>query len=70
LKPASKFEIVAARLWNVLNEGKSFHPVFVLGAFLLLHAAELARPDFWGAALPALALALPLVLLFVYTTSR
>jgi hypothetical protein len=66
LKPASTFEIVAARLWNVLNEGKSFHPIFVLGTFLLLHAAQLARPGFWGAALPALALAVPLVLLFVF----
>jgi Type I phosphodiesterase / nucleotide pyrophosphatase/Sulfatase len=65
MKAASKFEIVAARLWNVLNEGKSFHPVFVLGTFLLLHAVDVARPGFWGTALPALALAVPLVLLFV-----
>jgi hypothetical protein len=65
MKAASKFEIVAARLWNVLNEGKSFHPVFVLGTFLLLHAPDLARPGFWGAALPALSLSTPLVLLFV-----
>ena len=65
MKAASKFEIVAARLWNVLNEGKSFHPVFVLGTFLLLHTPDLERPGFWGAALPALALAAPLVLLFV-----
>jgi hypothetical protein len=64
-KSASKFEIVAARCWNVLNEGKSFHPVFVLGTFLLLHAADLASPVFWARALPALALAAPLVLLFV-----
>lgn len=65
MKPASKFEIVAARCWNVLNEGKSFHPVFVLGAFLLLHVADLRSADFWGRALPALALTAPLVLLFV-----
>lgn len=65
MKPASKFEIVAARCWNVLNEGKSFHPVFVLGTFLLLHVAELWTPEFWGRALPALALVVPLVLLFV-----
>ncbi len=65
MKAASKFEIVAARLWNVLNEGKSFHPVFVLGTFLLLHAPDLARPGFWGAAFPVLALVAPLVLLFV-----
>src|SRR3712207_3838049 len=65
MKPASKFEIVAARAWNVLNEGKSFHPVFVLGTFLLLHVAELTSAGFWGRAAPALALTAPLVLLFV-----
>jgi hypothetical protein len=66
MKPASKFEIAAARIWNVLNEGKSFHPVFVLGTFLLLHITELASGEFWGQTLPALGLTIPLVLLFVY----
>ena len=65
MKPASKFEIIAARLWNVLNEGKSFHPVFVLGTFFLLHLFQLASPEFWSRALPALALTAPLILLFV-----
>lgn len=63
MKPASKFEIVAARMWNVLNEGKSFHPVFVVGVFLMLHVADLLDPNFWSRA--ALALAAPLVLLFM-----
>ncbi|MDQ3637103.1 MAG: alkaline phosphatase family protein, partial [Actinomycetota bacterium] len=66
MKPASKFEIVAARCWNVLNEGKSFHPVFVLGVFFLLHALELGSGEFWGRALPALLLTAPLVVLFVH----
>ncbi|CAN5678156.1 hypothetical protein BH24ACT20_BH24ACT20_01850 [soil metagenome] len=65
MKPASKFEIVAARMWNVLNEGKSFHPVFVIGTFFLLHLTQLGSAEFWGRALPALALTTPLVLLFV-----
>ncbi len=65
MKAASKFEIAAARLWNVLNEGKSFHPVFVLGTFLLLHLAELLDAAFWVRALPALVLTAPLVVLFV-----
>jgi len=65
MKQASKFEIVAARCWNVLNEGKSFHPVFVLGVFFLLHALELGSGEFWGRALPALLLTAPLVALFV-----
>ncbi len=65
MKPASKFEIVAARLWNVLNEGKSFHPVFVLGIFLLLHIFQLGSPDFWTCALLAIALTTPLILLSI-----
>src|SRR5918992_5612986 len=65
MKRASKFEIVAARAWNVLNEGKSFHPVFVLGTFLLLHVAELTNAEFWGRAALALAVSAPLVILFV-----
>ena len=65
VKAASKFEILAARMWNVLNEGKSFHPVFVLGTFVLLHFGEALSAGFWGRSLPALALAAPLVLLFV-----
>jgi hypothetical protein len=66
MKPASKFEIVAARIWNVLNEGKSFYPVFVVGTFLLLHITELASGEFWDQALPTLALTVPLVLFFIY----
>jgi hypothetical protein len=66
MKPASKFEIVAARCWNVLNEGKSFHPVFVLGTFLLLHLFRLSSGEFWDRALPALLLVAPLALIFVY----
>ena len=65
MKPASKFEILAARLWNVLNEGKSFHPAFVLGTFLLLHVGELLDAAFWTRSLPALLAVLPLVLVFV-----
>src|SRR4051812_3838089 len=66
MKPASKFEVVAARCWNVLNEGKSFHPVFVLGIFFLLHVYELGDGGFWGWAFPALLLTAPLVLLLVH----
>ena len=65
MKPASKFEIVAARAWNVLNEGRSFHPVFVLGTFVLLHVTELASAEFWSRAPLALAVTAPLVVLFV-----
>lgn len=47
LKQASLFEIVAARGWNVLNEGKTFTPVFVGFAFvtstLIMGAADPLR---------------------------
>jgi hypothetical protein len=42
LKSASKFEKVAARCWNLLNEGKPFTPIFVVGTFLLFHLTDFA----------------------------
>ncbi|HSL01448.1 MAG TPA: alkaline phosphatase [Rubrobacteraceae bacterium] len=65
MRSASRFEILAARAWNVLNEGKSFHPVFVVGTFLLLHFPELASGAFWVRAIPGLLLTAPLVVVFV-----
>ena len=41
-KHASRFEIFAARAWNVLNEGKPFTPVFTLGILGLLSIPHLA----------------------------
>lgn len=43
-RPASLFEIIAARLWNLLNEGKPFHPIFVIGVFLLYHVRQFTNP--------------------------
>lgn len=40
MKSASKFEKVAARCWNLLNEGKPFTPIFVIGTMLLFHLME------------------------------
>ncbi len=43
-RAASRFEIAAARLWNVVNEGKPFTPVFAIAVVMLLsipHAADL-----------------------------
>ncbi|WP_027409526.1 alkaline phosphatase family protein [Anoxybacteroides tepidamans] len=37
MKKASKFEKIAARCWNLLNEGKPFTPIFVIGTMLLYH---------------------------------
>lgn len=61
---ASRLEIVAARLWNVLNEGKSFTPIFSTGTFLLLTIPHWAQPSFWPRAAVSLLIALPLVALF------
>ncbi len=48
MKKASKFEKVAARCWNVLNEGRPFTPVYVMGIFLLFHFAEWQEVSFWS----------------------
>ena len=62
-KAASRFEVVAARLWNVLNEGKPFTPVFVVGVLGLLSIPHLNDGDYWPRAGIALAALLPLFLL-------
>ncbi len=57
-KHASRFEIFAARAWNVLNEGKPFTPVFTLGMLALLSIPHLTDGGYWlraGLALLALA---------------
>ena len=63
-KRAGRFEIVAARLWNVLNEGKPFTPVFVAGVLLLLGLPHLADGGYWLRQLVALVALLPLFGLF------
>ena len=63
-RAATRFEVVAARLWNVLNEGKPFTPVFVMGILGLLSIPHLADGDYWVRAGIAIAALLPLFLLF------
>ena len=63
-RAASRFEVVAARLWNVLNEGKPFTPVFVLGILGLLSIPHLTDASYWPRAGIAIAVLLPLFLLF------
>jgi hypothetical protein len=46
MKSASKFEKTAARCWNLLNEGKPFTPIFVLGAMVVFHIEGLLSGDF------------------------
>ena len=63
-KRAGRFEIIAARLWNVLNEGKPFTPVFVVGTLVLLGVPQLTDGGCWLRQLIALAALLPLFAVF------
>ena len=63
-KGASRFEVVAARLWNVLNEGKPFTPVFVVGVLGLLSLPHITDAGYWPKAGIAATGLLPLILLF------
>ena len=63
-KAASGFEVVAARLWNVLNEGKPFTPVFVLGILGMLSVPHLTAVDYWPRVGIALLALVPLFLVF------
>lgn len=47
MKKASSFEIIAARCWNLLNEGKPFTPIFVIGTFLLYYFSNWGELNFW-----------------------
>ena len=63
-KAASRFEVAAARLWNVFNEGKPFTPVFVVSILGLLSLPHLTDPGYWVKACIALAALAPLFLVF------
>ena len=63
-KRAGRFETVAAGLWNVLNEGKPFTPVFVAGVLLVLGVPHLADGGYWLRQFVALVALLPLFALF------
>ena len=63
-KGASRFEIAAARLWNVFNEGKPFTPVFVLGILLLLSLPHAADLGYWMRAGVALLALVPLFVVY------
>ncbi len=67
MKKASAFEIVAARCWNMLNEGKPFTPIFTVGTFLLYRLSEWSHAQFWSSAGLALLVVLPLfVIYYIY----
>ncbi|WP_127580361.1 alkaline phosphatase family protein [Paenibacillus koleovorans] len=66
MKHASPFEIVAARCWNMLNEGKPFTPIFVTGVFLLFRVGSWSDAGFWSATGLSLLLALPILVLYYW----
>ncbi|MED0758764.1 alkaline phosphatase family protein [Aneurinibacillus thermoaerophilus] len=61
MKKASAFEIIAARCWNVLNEGKTFTPVYVTGIAFLYYVATDWQTDKFFVALLCL---LPLFVIY------
>ncbi|SEA25472.1 Sulfatase [Thalassobacillus cyri] len=63
MKQASTFEVIAARGWNLLNEGKPFTPIFVVGTILLFYIGEWGNPSFWQTAGFSLLLIVPLLAL-------
>jgi Type I phosphodiesterase / nucleotide pyrophosphatase/Sulfatase len=67
MKKASKFEKVAARCWNLLNEGKPFTPIFTTGVFLLFFIGQWSETSFWFSFFLSLAGTIPLfILCFLY----
>ncbi|MGG3915726.1 alkaline phosphatase family protein [Rossellomorea vietnamensis] len=65
MKSASKFEKTAARCWNLLNEGKPFTPIFVIGTMTLFHLQGLLQGE-WFPFLISLLFTLPLFILYFY----
>src|SRR5687767_6605886 len=63
-KSASRFEIVAARAWNVLNEGKPFTPVFVVTMLVLLGLPHLDDSGYWLRTAVSLVVLMPLFAVF------
>ncbi|GAB6932014.1 alkaline phosphatase family protein [Calditerricola satsumensis] len=66
MKAASAFEVVAARAWNVLNEGKPFTPVFVAALWLVWHAPAWDSLTFWKAVLGVAVAVAPLAAAVVW----
>ena len=66
MKKASAFEIVAARCWNLLNEGKPFTPIFVISMFALYRFDQWTDSGFWIAASISLLLMVPLFAIYYH----
>lgn len=64
LRGATRFEIAAACLRNVLNEGKPFTLVYVLGVLGLLSIPPITDEDYWPRAGVAAVALLPVLVVF------
>jgi hypothetical protein len=67
MKKASGFEKTAARCWNLLNEGKPFTPIFVVGTMILFHLPQLGDSSYLLKLLMGFLVVVPLLAIyFVY----
>lgn len=64
MKKASKFEKVAARCWNLLNEGKPFTPIFTIGTMILFQLIANHGQFNMGSFLIGFLLTLPLFVIY------
>lgn len=64
MKSASKFEKIAARCWNLLNEGKPFTPIFVVGVMVLFHLTDLGDVKAIGQLSLSFLLVIPLLIIY------
>lgn len=64
MKSASKFEKVAARCWNLLNEGKPFTPIFIFGTMLIFHFTSLGTASGIKALFSAFIYIIPLLVIY------
>lgn len=63
-RAASLFEVVVARAWNLLNEGKPFHYIFVAGSFILYHFGNLLEGN-WGPVAAAVLTGTPIAAIYM-----
>ncbi|SFB16867.1 MULTISPECIES: alkaline phosphatase family protein [unclassified Bacillus (in: firmicutes)] len=67
MKKASAFEKTAARCWNLLNEGKPFTPIFVIGTMVIYQLPNMTDLSFVLNMLLGLLIIVPLLALyFIY----
>lgn len=64
MKKASSFEKVAARCWNLLNEGKPFTPIFTVGTMFIYSFVHMGEPSYVAALGIGFLVILPLLVIY------